>query len=158
MVIFFHSSFVFLTYLFKFWNHQEIQEVQVSVQTQQLKMEVDSTARPDLTGALRDIRAQYETIALKNMQESEDWYKSKVGWHTPKTTYELSETFRNLLCHCVLPLLFPQFADLTESAKRSTDSLRQAKQEANESRRQIQSLNCEIDALKNTVRQNTTGH
>ncbi|XP_070815247.1 peripherin [Chaetodon trifascialis] len=100
-------------------HDEEIQEVQVSVQTQQLKMEVDSSARPDLTGALRDIRAQYETIALKNMQESEDWYKSK-------------------------------FADLTESAKRNTDSLRQAKQEANESRRQIQSLNCEIDALKNT--------
>ncbi|CAN9512283.1 unnamed protein product [Ophioblennius macclurei] len=100
-------------------HDEEIQDVQVSVQTQQLKMEVDSSARPDLTGALRDIRAQYETIALKNMQESEDWYKSK-------------------------------FADLTESAKRNTDALRQAKQEANESRRQIQSLNCEIDALKNT--------
>ncbi|XP_032365224.1 plasticin-like [Etheostoma spectabile] len=101
-------------------HDEEIQDVQVSVQTQQLKMEVDSsTARPDLTGALRDIRAQYETIALKNMQESEDWYKSK-------------------------------FNDLTESAKRNTDNLRQAKQEANESRRQIQSLSCEIDALKNT--------
>ncbi|MED6267893.1 hypothetical protein CHARACLAT_016724 [Characodon lateralis] len=98
---------------------QEIQDVQVSVQTQQLKMEVDSTSRPDLTAALRDIRAQYETIAMKNMQESEDWYKSK-------------------------------FADLTESAKRNTDALRQAKQEANESRRQIQALNCETDALKNT--------
>ncbi|XP_070759109.1 peripherin [Enoplosus armatus] len=100
-------------------HDEEIQEVQVNVQTQQLKMEVDSSARPDLTGALKDIRAQYETIALKNMQESEDWYKSK-------------------------------FADLTESAKRNTDSLRQAKQEANESRRQIQSLSCEVDALKNT--------
>uniref|UniRef100_A0A3B4TJ75 Peripherin n=1 Tax=Seriola dumerili TaxID=41447 RepID=A0A3B4TJ75_SERDU len=100
-------------------HDEEIQDVQVSVQTQQLKMEVDSSARPDLTGALRDIRAQYENIALKNMQESEDWYKSK-------------------------------FADLTESAKRNTDALRQAKQEANESRRQIQSLNCEIDAMKNT--------
>lgn len=54
----------------------------MSVQTQQLKMEVDSSVRPDLTGALRDIRAQYETIALKNMQESEDWYKSKVGRQT----------------------------------------------------------------------------
>lgn len=66
---------------FTIWpsNFKEITEVQVSVQTQQLKMEVDNTARPDLTGALRDIRAQYETIALKNMQESEDWYKSKVG-------------------------------------------------------------------------------
>ncbi|XP_003973180.1 peripherin [Takifugu rubripes] len=100
-------------------HDEEIQDVQVTVQTQQLKMEVDGGSRPDLTGALRDIRAQYETIALKNMQESEEWYKSK-------------------------------FADLTESAKRNNDSLRQAKQEANESRRQIQSLNCEIDALKNT--------
>ncbi|XP_005924858.1 peripherin [Haplochromis burtoni] len=100
-------------------HDEEIQDVQVSVQTQQLKMEVDSSSRPDLTGALREIRAQYETIALKNMQESEEWYKSK-------------------------------FVDLTESAKRNNDALRQAKQEANESRRQIQSLNCEIDALKNT--------
>ncbi|TNN81293.1 Plasticin [Liparis tanakae] len=100
-------------------HDEEIQDVQVSVQTQQLKMEVESTVRPDLTGALRDIRAQYETIASKNMQETEDWHKSK-------------------------------FNDLTESAKRNTDALRQAKQEANESRRQIQSLNCEVDALKNT--------
>ncbi|XP_054641472.1 peripherin [Dunckerocampus dactyliophorus] len=100
-------------------HDEEIQDVQVSVQTQQLSLQVDNSARPDLTGALRDIRAQYETIAMKNMQESEDWYKSK-------------------------------FADLTESAKRNGDALKQAKQEASESRRQIQSLNCEIDALKNT--------
>lgn len=53
--------------------------MQVSVQTQQLSREVVSSSRPDLTAALRDIRAQYETIASKNMQESEDWYKSKVG-------------------------------------------------------------------------------
>ncbi|XP_070703915.1 peripherin [Pempheris klunzingeri] len=100
-------------------HDEEIQDVQVSVQTQQLKMEVDSSSRPDLTGALREIRAQYENIAMKNMQESEEWYKSK-------------------------------FVDLTESAKRNTDALRQAKQDANESRRQIQALNCEVDALKNT--------
>lgn len=57
---------------------QEIQDVQVSYETQQMKMEVEATVRPDLTAALRDIRAQYETIATKNMQESEEWYKSKV--------------------------------------------------------------------------------
>lgn len=56
----------------------------MSVQTQQLRMEVDSSSRPDLTGALRDIRAQYETIASKNMQESEDWYKSKVSMPTDR--------------------------------------------------------------------------
>lgn len=132
----------------------------MSVQTQQLKMEVDSSSRPDLTGALRDIRAQYETIALKNMQESEDWYKSKVCRQTDRDATSLlwsdmmivTQTHLNA---CVLHLFFLQFADLTESAKRNTDALRQAKQEANESRRQIQSLNCEIDALKNTVRLNT---
>lgn len=43
-----------------------------------MKMEVEATVRPDLTAALRDIRAQYESIATKNMQESEEWYKSKV--------------------------------------------------------------------------------
>ncbi|KAL6464781.1 hypothetical protein MHYP_G00270980 [Metynnis hypsauchen] len=100
-------------------HDEEIQDVQVSIETQQMKMEVEATVRPDLTSALRDIRAQYESIATKNMQESEEWYKSK-------------------------------FADLTDSAKRNADALRQAKQETNEFRRQIQGLNCEIDGLKST--------
>ncbi|XP_060766383.1 peripherin [Neoarius graeffei] len=100
-------------------HDEEIQDVQVSYETQQMKMEVEATVRPDLTAALRDIRAQYESIATKNMQESEEWYKSK-------------------------------FTDLTDSAKRNADAMRQAKQEANEFRRQIQSLNCDIDALKST--------
>ncbi|KAL0978262.1 hypothetical protein UPYG_G00168140 [Umbra pygmaea] len=100
-------------------HDEEIQDVQVSVQTQQLKMEVEQTARPDLSSALRDIRAQYETIASKNMMESEDWYKSK-------------------------------FTDLTDTAKRNADALRQAKQEQNDHRRQVQSLSCEVDALKST--------
>lgn len=65
---------------------------------------------------------------------------------------------RTQIHSCALHLLFLQFVDLTESAKRNTDALRQAKQEANESRRQIQSLNCEVDALKNTVRPITTCH
>ncbi|KAJ8265564.1 hypothetical protein COCON_G00146630 [Conger conger] len=99
-------------------HDEEIQEVQVSVQSQQLQVEMD-TAKPDLTAALRDIRVQYESIASKNMHEAEEWYKSK-------------------------------FTDLTDSANRNTEALRQAKQDANESRRQIQSLSCEVEALKST--------
>ncbi|XP_056108421.1 peripherin isoform X2 [Rhinichthys klamathensis goyatoka] len=101
-------------------HDEEIQDVHVSVQNQQLKMEViETTSRPDLTAALRDIRAQYETIASKNMHESEDWYKSK-------------------------------FADLTDSAKRNAEAMRQAKQETNDLRRQIQAQNYDIDSLKST--------
>uniref|UniRef100_A0A3B5MP31 Vimentin like n=1 Tax=Xiphophorus couchianus TaxID=32473 RepID=A0A3B5MP31_9TELE len=98
-------------------HDEEMLELQNQIQQQQhvqLDMEV---AKPDLTAALRDVRLQYENLASKNIQESEDWYKSK-------------------------------FADLTEAAARNNESLRLAKQEANDYRRQVQALTCEVDALK----------
>uniref|UniRef100_A0A3Q3X9X1 IF rod domain-containing protein n=1 Tax=Mola mola TaxID=94237 RepID=A0A3Q3X9X1_MOLML len=36
-------------------------------------------AAPDLSGALRDIRSQYERLAAKNMQAAEEWFRGKVG-------------------------------------------------------------------------------
>uniref|UniRef100_UPI0035900C00 vimentin n=1 Tax=Myxine glutinosa TaxID=7769 RepID=UPI0035900C00 len=87
-----------------------------NLQMQELHIEADMS-RPDLTGALRDMRAEYESIAAKNVSEAEEWYKSK-------------------------------FADLSEAAARNNESLRQAKLEANDYRRQMQSVQCEIDALK----------
>ena len=44
--------------------------------------------QPDLTAALRDIRTQYESIAVTNLQEAEEWYKAKVpmGTRGPTTT------------------------------------------------------------------------
>lgn len=54
-------------------------ELQNQIQQQQ-HVQVDmEMAKPDLTAALRDVRLQYETLASKNIQESEDWYKSKVS-------------------------------------------------------------------------------
>uniref|UniRef100_A0A670YC87 Peripherin n=1 Tax=Pseudonaja textilis TaxID=8673 RepID=A0A670YC87_PSETE len=85
---------------------------------QQVQVEVEQ-AKPDLTAALKEIRTQYESIAVKNLQEAEEWYKSK-------------------------------FADLSDAANRNHEALRQAKQEMNESRRQIQTLTCEVDGLKGT--------
>ncbi|KAM7400387.1 hypothetical protein PAMA_004872 [Pampus argenteus] len=43
-----------------------------------------------------------------------------------------------------------KFADLTEAAVRNNDALRMSKQEANDYRRQVQALTCEVDALKGT--------
>nr|KAF6375055.1 peripherin [Pipistrellus kuhlii] len=94
--------------------------MQVNMESQQVQqVEVEATVKPELTAALRDIRAQYESIAAKNMQEAEEWYKSK-------------------------------YADLSDAANRNHEALRQAKQEMNESRRQIQSLTCEVDGLRGT--------
>lgn len=50
---------------------------------------------------------------------------------------------------CVCLLL--QFSDLTDAASRNAEALRQAKQEANEYRRQIQVLNCDLEALRGAV-------
>uniref|UniRef100_A0A8C3G4S3 Vimentin like n=1 Tax=Cyclopterus lumpus TaxID=8103 RepID=A0A8C3G4S3_CYCLU len=100
-------------------HDEEMLELQNQIQQQQ-HVHVDmEMAKPDLTAALRDVRMQYENLASKNLQESEEWYKSK-------------------------------FADLTEAAARHNDALRVAKQEANDYRRQVQSLTCEVDALKGT--------
>ncbi|XP_061443848.1 vimentin [Rhineura floridana] len=97
---------------------EEIRELQAQIQEQHIQIDMD-VAKPDLTAALRDVRQQYESVAAKNLQEAEEWYKSK-------------------------------FADMSEAASRNNDALRQAKQEASEYRRQIQSLTCEVDALKGT--------
>ncbi|MGH0185560.1 UNVERIFIED_CONTAM: hypothetical protein FKN15_018629 [Acipenser sinensis] len=43
-----------------------------------------------------------------------------------------------------------KFADLTDAASRNSEALRQAKQDCNDYRRQVQGLTCEVDALKGT--------
>uniref|UniRef100_A0A452RHN5 Peripherin n=1 Tax=Ursus americanus TaxID=9643 RepID=A0A452RHN5_URSAM len=120
-------------------HEEELRDLQVSVESQQVQqVEVEATVKPELTAALRDIRAQYESIAAKNLQEAEEWYKSKV--REPGRVRELTAVWPRA----------PQYADLSDAANRNHEALRQAKQEMNESRRQIQSLTCEVDGLRGT--------
>uniref|UniRef100_A0A8D2LM04 Glial fibrillary acidic protein n=1 Tax=Varanus komodoensis TaxID=61221 RepID=A0A8D2LM04_VARKO len=97
-------------------HDEELRELQQQLQQQQVHIEMD-LAKPDLTSALREIRIQYESMASNNMQETEEWYKSK-------------------------------FADLTDAAARNVEALRLAKQEANEYRRQLQTITCDLESLK----------
>ncbi|KAG9276490.1 vimentin [Astyanax mexicanus] len=99
-------------------HDEEIAELQAQIHDQHVQIDMD-VAKPDLTAALRDVRSQYETLATKNIQEAEDWYKSK-------------------------------FTDLSDAAARSSEAIRLAKQDANEYRRQVHALTCEVDALKGT--------
>ncbi|XP_014815386.1 PREDICTED: peripherin [Calidris pugnax] len=97
-------------------HEEELRDLEVSAMSPAVPVQVE-VCKPELTAALREIRTQYESIAVKNLQEAEEWYKSK-------------------------------FADLSNAANRNHEALRLAKQEMNESRRQIQSLTSEVDGLK----------
>ncbi|XP_016093143.1 vimentin [Sinocyclocheilus grahami] len=99
-------------------HDEELAELQIQIQEQHVQIDME-VAKPDLTAALKDVRQQYETLASRNLQESEEWYKSK-------------------------------FADLSEAAARNNEAIRLAKQEANDYRRQLQSLTCDLEALKGT--------
>lgn len=124
---------------------QEIRELQAQLQEQHIQVEMD-ISKPDLTAALRDIRAQYESIAAKNIAEAEEWYKSKVRGAAGSAPLPGPSRWP-----CPLTEVSPQVSDLTQAANKNNDALRQAKQEMLEYRHQIQSYTCEIDALKGTV-------
>ncbi|NXC74714.1 GFAP protein, partial [Anhinga anhinga] len=97
-------------------HEEELRELQEQLAQQRVHVEVD-VSKPDLTAALRDIRSQYEAMAASNVQETEEWYRSK-------------------------------FADLMDAAARHAEALRATKQEANEYRRQLQALTCDLEALR----------
>lgn len=73
---------------------KEMLELQTQVHQQQ-HVQVDmEMAKPDLTAALRDVRLQYENLASKNIQESEEWYKSKVKLQYIKLSFEPFESVK----------------------------------------------------------------
>ncbi|KAM3599511.1 uncharacterized protein V6R79_007173 [Siganus canaliculatus] len=82
-----------LTFL-KRIHEGEVAELQAQVQLG-VQVAVESeAATPDLSGALRDIRSQYERLAARNMQAAEEWFRGKVGSMT-ETVAQHSEAVKN---------------------------------------------------------------
>uniref|UniRef100_G3Q0I4 IF rod domain-containing protein n=1 Tax=Gasterosteus aculeatus aculeatus TaxID=481459 RepID=G3Q0I4_GASAC len=72
----------------------EVVELQAQVQMAvQVRVESEAAA-PDLSGALRDIRSQYERLAAQNMHAAEEWFRGKVGSMT-ETVAQHSDAVRN---------------------------------------------------------------
>uniref|UniRef100_A0A665X9F6 Neurofilament light n=1 Tax=Echeneis naucrates TaxID=173247 RepID=A0A665X9F6_ECHNA len=75
-------------------HESEVVELQAQVQLG-VQVAVESeAATPDLSGALRDIRSQYERLAARNMQAAEEWFRGKVGSLT-ETVAQHSDVVRS---------------------------------------------------------------
>uniref|UniRef100_A0A3Q3W6B9 IF rod domain-containing protein n=1 Tax=Mola mola TaxID=94237 RepID=A0A3Q3W6B9_MOLML len=57
-------------------HDEEVAELMDMIQAAQVSVEME-VSKPDLTSALKEIRSQYESMASKNLQSAEEWYKSK---------------------------------------------------------------------------------
>ncbi|XP_023121699.2 neurofilament light polypeptide [Amphiprion ocellaris] len=75
-------------------HESEVAELQAQVHLG-VQVAVESeAATPDLSGALRDIRSQYERLAARNMQAAEEWFRGKVGSLT-ETVAQHSDAVRS---------------------------------------------------------------
>ncbi|XP_070840987.1 internexin neuronal intermediate filament protein, alpha b [Chaetodon trifascialis] len=59
-------------------HEEEVAELMDMIQAAQVSVEME-VSKPDLTSALKEIRGQYESMASKNLQSAEEWYKSKFA-------------------------------------------------------------------------------
>uniref|UniRef100_A0A672GGT4 Alpha-internexin-like n=1 Tax=Salarias fasciatus TaxID=181472 RepID=A0A672GGT4_SALFA len=59
-------------------HEEEVVELTDMIQAAQVSVEME-VSKPDLTSALKEIRGQYESMASKNLQSAEEWYKTKFA-------------------------------------------------------------------------------
>ncbi|XP_043919336.1 vimentin-like [Protopterus annectens] len=57
-------------------HDEEVADLMIQIKNSKVAVDLVSS-RPDLAAALRDVRAQMEQIAAKNVQDAEKWYRSK---------------------------------------------------------------------------------
>ncbi|XP_043939005.1 low molecular weight neuronal intermediate filament-like [Protopterus annectens] len=76
-------------------HEEEVTEIQASVQASQVSLDKETTRKPDLTSALKEIRVQYETLSSRNQQTSEEWYKTKFASFT-ETAFRNNDAVRQV--------------------------------------------------------------
>uniref|UniRef100_A0A318D7Y7 IF rod domain-containing protein n=1 Tax=Kangiella spongicola TaxID=796379 RepID=A0A318D7Y7_9GAMM len=93
----------------------------------------------ELQAQIRDSHVKVEMDVVRpDLTAALQEVRSQFDKLAAKNIYETEEWYKSKL------------ADVNDAASRNNDALRMAKQENNDYRRQVQTLTCEIDALKGT--------
>uniref|UniRef100_UPI00398EAD18 neurofilament medium polypeptide-like n=1 Tax=Pristiophorus japonicus TaxID=55135 RepID=UPI00398EAD18 len=60
-------------------HEEEVADLFAQIQASQVSVEMKDFTKPNLTGALREIRAQMEGYTNGNMQQAEEWFTSRIA-------------------------------------------------------------------------------
>uniref|UniRef100_A0A452TWB1 Keratin 79 n=1 Tax=Ursus maritimus TaxID=29073 RepID=A0A452TWB1_URSMA len=115
-----------LTEELDFLNHlyeMELSQVQTHVSDTNVVLSMDNNRRLDLDSIIAEVKAQYELIAQRSRAEAEAWYQTKEA------------------------------LELTATAGKHGDNLRDTKNEIAELTRTVQRLQGEVDAVKKQCQQ-----
>lgn len=84
-------------------NHEEeVAELLAQIHGAQVSFDVRDTLKADLTGALREIRAQLDSQACKSSTHAEEWFKGELGQKKWKFKKKIVFKSQRNLRSCVL--------------------------------------------------------
>ncbi|GCC24213.1 desmin isoform X1 [Chiloscyllium punctatum] len=137
---------------------EEIEELMKQIQS--VTASVDMTySIPDLATALKDIQLQYEGISAKNLQEMDEWYKSKFVDlnHTSAKRMENMRITREQLSDCKRNLKSSEMElDALKARKavletQNKEAASKYKQEIEEYQNKIESLQQQLSTIKEKI-------
>ncbi|XP_052348576.1 glial fibrillary acidic protein-like isoform X1 [Oncorhynchus keta] len=108
---------------------------------------------PDISGALKQIQAQYDEIAAKNLQEMDSWYKSKFEDLNNKTTkhVDIVRSVREEVAGAKKDILNKERG--LEALKTKNEALEAQIREAQEKyKKELEDLQARIEALKEELK------
>ncbi|XP_041044804.1 desmin [Carcharodon carcharias] len=142
-------------------HKEEIEELMKQIYSITASVDVTYTI-PDLAAALRDIQLQYEDISAKNLQEMDEWYKSKFVDlnHTSAKRLENMRSTREQLADCKRNLKSSQMELDALKARRAVLEA-QNKEAANKYKKEIEEYQSKIENLQqqlNTIKEKIALH
>ncbi|XP_048387625.1 desmin isoform X1 [Stegostoma tigrinum] len=139
-------------------HKEEIEELMKQIQNVTASVDMTYTI-PDLATALKDIQLQYEEISAKNLQEMDEWYKSKFVDlnHTSAKRIENMRITRQQLAGCKRNLKNCEMElDALKARKvaletQNKEAVNEYKQEIEEYQNKIESLQQQLSTTKEKI-------